>query len=159
MGGSWTIKAAIYPRPSAVSLEVWLYETSRLPPIGQRYRAHSLGWGCSIILSFWERRSRLRGMGHGALMNSWDSSKNIKDMYSGATRRTLCVLLPDYLRDQGDWGNSVKEEVGPVMGLPKDLQDSLNCLQMEYPLHWGDIAPGQHVCSLVHPARHMRCSQ
>ncbi len=39
MGGPWPINAAIYSRPSAVSLKVWLRETSNIPIIAN-YKRH-----------------------------------------------------------------------------------------------------------------------
>ncbi len=38
----------------------------------------------------------------------------------------------------------------------KDLPNSLNREWVEHPFVWRDIVPRQHVCSLVHFARHIR---
>ncbi len=68
-----------------------LWKVWRLPSRGQRCSAHSSGWGCQIVLFAWERRSRLRWMGHRAAVSSRDSSANqCWFLRSGATNRTLC---------------------------------------------------------------------
>ncbi len=45
MGGPWPMKAAIYSRPSAVSLKVWLCKTSRSMYRGKREGANIEPWG------------------------------------------------------------------------------------------------------------------
>ncbi len=58
-------------------------------------RAHSSGWGCQIILFTLERRSCLRGTGHGPAISSWDSPEIQLCFFSRAGPLiALCVCVP-----------------------------------------------------------------
>ncbi len=153
-----------------------LWEDERLPSSGHTCRAHISGSGCHIVPFAWERRSRLKGIGHGAAFSSWNSSDTQGWLLQrGAIR--ISLFLCSLTRD---WGESIEQKAGPFVGQgiralckkdwavrvvfggkevysssAKDFPNFLNHEWVERPFLWRDIVPWQHVCSLVYFAWHM----
>ncbi len=65
--------------------------TGLTPSSGHTCRAHSSGCGCHIVPFTWERRSCLKGIGHGSAVSSWNNSDTqCWFLQRGAINRSLC---------------------------------------------------------------------
>ncbi len=72
-----------------------LWGDERLPSSGHTCRAHNSGRGCHIVPFALERRSRLKGIGHAAVVfSSWNNS-DTHGWFLQRKRNQLVPLFPD----------------------------------------------------------------
>ncbi len=132
----------------------------------------------------WEKRFRLKGIGHGAASSSWNNSDTHGWFLQRGLLEEACAVAPwlvwvpavaerlEGKHRAGDW--ATRWPAHPCSSWWKNLAmrvafggeevysssakyypDFLNRERVESPFLWGDVVPWQHVRSLVHCARHM----
>ncbi len=68
-----------------------LWEVERLPLSGHTCRVYNSGCGCHSVPFGWERRSCLKGIGHGAASSSWKNSTPTTGSSKGGL---ACAVAP-----------------------------------------------------------------